>query len=175
MDLVEQLLLEHSKENTRHISDYIIKNPERFDELMTLFFTAEYRVTQRAAWVVGTMADEKPDMFEPYIAKMLEYCRADVHDAVPRNIMRILQFVDIPEELSGIAYDTALELLSDPKSPVAVKCFSMSVAANVAKDIPELQSELLEVIDIQLPYQSKGYQARARHVAKLFRKSASGK
>ena len=175
MDFSEQLLLEHSKSNTRLISDYLIANPTRFEEFMHLFFTAHYRVAQRAAWVVGTIADEQPQLFDPYIAEMIQHCTTDVPVATKRNVMRLLQFVDIPADLQGEAYDTAYRLLGNPNSAIAVKCFSMSVAAKIALTIPELQSELLEEMAYQYPHASKGFQARVKSIKKAFAKHRSGK
>ena len=51
MDLRAELLEEHSKRQALRVADYIGNDPERFADLMCLFFGNEYRVTQRAAWV----------------------------------------------------------------------------------------------------------------------------
>jgi len=58
MNLREQLLLEHSKTNSELITKWIGKNKSRFSELMQLFLHDEYRVVQRAAWVLSMVAEK---------------------------------------------------------------------------------------------------------------------
>ena len=50
MNIREVIASEHSKQNTLAIVEYIGDDPERFDELMSIFFEGVYRSTQRAAW-----------------------------------------------------------------------------------------------------------------------------
>ena len=60
MDLKEALLREHSKRQTQSISDFIGNHQSRFDALMQIFFTEDYRVVQRAAWVLSYSAMAHP-------------------------------------------------------------------------------------------------------------------
>ena len=91
--------------------------------------------------------------------------KKDAHVAVKRNIMRLLQDIEIPKPLYGTLTDKCFALL-DPKETIAVRVFSMTVLANIAKQEPDLKKELRIVIEDQLPYGSAGFLSRARKVLK---------
>jgi hypothetical protein len=171
MDIRKQLLTEHSKLNTELISNYIGNQQERFDILMTLFLKDESRVTQRAAWVVGDVARKYPDLVNNHLEKMvLNLRKENLHDAIKRNTVRVLQEITIPETLCGEAADVCFKLLLSKNEPVAVKCFSMTVLLNIVKHIPELKEELKIIIEDQMPYASAGFKSRGNKTLKALEK-----
>ena len=96
--------------------------------------------------------------------------KKDAHVAVKRNIMRLLQDIEIPQQLYGTLTDKCFTLL-DPKETIAVRVFSMTVLANIAKQEPDLKKELSIVIEDQLPYASAGFLSRAKQVLKELAKN----
>jgi hypothetical protein len=87
-----------------------------------------------------------------------------VHDAVRRNVMRALQFVEIPPRLLGEIASICFDELASPVSPIAVRACAMTVLERVVEREPELGRELRLVIEQQLPYATAAFQARARKV-----------
>lgn len=166
MNIKDEILREHSKQQVTKIADYIGNDPEKFDELMHLFFDREYRTCQRAAWVVSHCTDRYPGLAEPYIGPMLMNLKKEVHVAVVRNSLRILQIMDIPGELLGEAADIGFKLLESKDQPVAVKVFAMTVLANICKKVPELKNELSILIEDQMPYASAGFRSRGSKILK---------
>jgi hypothetical protein len=81
----------------------------------------------------------------------------------------MLQFIEIPPALQGIAAEACFENLSS-EEPVAVKVFAMTVIANLCKDYPELKSELVPLIEDQLPFATAGFRSRARKVLRQIEK-----
>ena len=90
----------------------------------------------------------------------------DVNDAVKRNTVRVLQFVDIPEEHMGKLADICFNYMGSAKEPIAVKVFSMTVLYHITLKIPELKNELLPLIEDLIPYGSAGFQNRGRKIIK---------
>jgi hypothetical protein len=165
MDIREALLAEHSKEQTAKIVNYIDGDPERFAELMRLFLGPVYRISQRAAWSVSNCIERHPELVNPYfntLIKQLE--RDDAHVAVRRNVVRLLQFVEVPKRYGGRIFDVCYKLFDDPSEPVAVRVFSMTVAAKLAKDSPELLDELRLVAAKYPQAATAGFQSRSRRV-----------
>lgn len=163
MDLRKQLLKEHSKENTAEIVGYVQDHPETVDELMDIFLNGTYRLIQRSAWVVGDLGRTNPEWIKPYIPQMIEHLKTpDLHVAVRRNTMRYLQEIEVDEVYWGDLLDVALKLLSQRDETVAVKVFSMTVAFNIIKHIPELKDELRMIIEDQLPYGTAGFKSRGQ-------------
>src|SRR5687767_12377263 len=112
MDLKATLLEEHSKAQCEKIVRYIGNNKRRFDELMKLFFAGEYRVTQRAAWPMSYCVEDHPELIVPYLKKLIELLEKPViHDAVQRNIVRLLQNISIPKRYHGRVMNACFNLV----------------------------------------------------------------
>jgi hypothetical protein len=171
MDIRKQLLIEHSKSNTELVTQYIGNHQERFDILMNLFLNDEYLVAQRAAWVVGDVSRKYPKLVNQHLEKMvLNLRKENLHDAIKRNTVRVLQEIEIPEKLWGDAADVCFNLLSSKNEPVAVKCFSMTVLLNIVKNVPELKEELKIIIEDQMPYSTAGFKSRGHKTLKALEK-----
>ena len=165
MNIRDALLEEHSKERTAKIVNYIGSEPERFAELMRNFLCPVYRVSQRAAWAVSNCIEHHPELVRPYyniLIKQLE--REGVHVAVRRNVVRLLQFVEIPDRYAGRVFDICYRFLDDPAETVAVRVFSMTVAAKLAKDSPELLGELRLVATKYPQVATAAFRSRARRM-----------
>jgi hypothetical protein len=168
MNLEAEILKEHSKRQAVRIASWVGKDKKRFRQLMASFLKGEYRITQRSAWTVNLCADKHPELIRPYLKQMIRRMQEPgVHDAVRRNVIRILQFIEIPEKLLGEVATVCFNYLSSPGEPIAVRVFSMTVLANIVQKQPDLTNELRFVIEQQLSHGSMGFCSRARKVMKM--------
>lgn len=166
MDIKKEILKEHSKRQTTKVVNYVGNRPARFKVLVKTFLAGPYRVTQRAAWPLSYCVQEHPNLIKPHLKSILKMLdKKDAHVAVKRNIMRLLQDIEIPKSLYGALIDKCFALM-DPTETIAVRVFSMSVLAEIAKREPDLKKELSIVIEDQLPFASAAYVSRARKVLK---------
>jgi len=171
MDLQKEILKEHSKKQTDKIIAWINGDQKKFDELVKLFLRGEYRVTQRAGWPMSTIAIKHPGLIHKHLKNLLLNAqKPGLHNAVLRNTVRLLQFVEIPKALHGLATETCFQLFNDRKQPVAVQVFSMTVLGRLCKLYPELIPELKLCIEEHLPYASAGFISRAKKVIKQLEK-----
>lgn len=166
MNLREQILQEHSKENAVYIADWIGNNASKVAMLIDLFLNDEYRVVQRAAYAVSKVADRNPELLathlEPMVAKMKE---SGLHIAVKRNIIRLLQDITLPEHLHGDIMNICFNFLTDLKEPIAVRIFSMTVLDKLSEQYPEIKQELHTIIKDELERgASAGFMSRARKI-----------
>jgi hypothetical protein len=170
MNLKAAVLKEHSKKQCNKIVKYIGNDPKKFSELVNVFLEGPYRVTQRIAWLLSYCVEENTTLIHPHLSRILKFTkRADTHDSVKRNVTRLLQFIDIPKKYHGTVVDLCFKLFADKKEPIAVRVFSMTTLANLAKKIPELKNELIPIIEDELPYGSAGFVSRGRKVLKELR------
>ena len=165
MNIREALQAEHSKRNTSAIAIYIGGDPKRFAELMKIFFEGEYRPTQRAAWPMSVCIETHPELILPYLRKLVDLLeRNDVHSAVKRNTVRLLQYIDIPKNLRGRIYSHCLDLIDDIGEPVAVRAFALTVAIKIAGKEASLIDELRLIAKAHLPHTSIAFHKRARGI-----------
>ncbi len=67
MNLRDEILAEHSKRQTKKITDWVGDDPERFAELMGLLLRDDYR--QRAGWPLSDCVKKYPELIKPYSQK----------------------------------------------------------------------------------------------------------
>src|SRR6201996_7798771 len=121
MDIHRLLKEEHSKKQTDRIVRYIGGDKDRFTVLIGLFFDSEYRITQRAAWPLSYCVRAHPELIRPYFKRLLDnLARKDIHVAVVRNTVRLLQDVDIPRRYHGRVMSTCFDFVQSPETPIAV-------------------------------------------------------
>ena len=168
MDIRAQLLTNHSKENAALVADWVGNDKSRFQQLVDLMLNDEYRVVQRAAHALGKVADKHPKMILPHIEAMVNsITRADAPIAIKRNVVRVLQYIDIPEKHHGDVMNVCFDLLADVNETVAVRVFSMTVLDNLSKHYPEIKQELHSILEDQLELGcTAGFRSRAKKILK---------
>jgi hypothetical protein len=169
MNILDEILKEHSKKQALHIAAYACENKKQFKELMNCFLEDDHRVAQRAAYAVSWAALQHPKMIQPYIGTLVNQLpRKDVHEAIPRNCLRILESVEIPEQYHGVVMDTCFQFVQDPKTPIAIKASSLTVLFNLSAHYPEIKSELKLIIEEQWENETAAFKSRGRKILKAF-------
>lgn len=167
MKLREQILLEHSKANCNTITAWIGGSQSRFDQLFDLFLHDEYRVVQRAAWPLSYAVELHPKLIQKHLGKLLKKMQeANVHIAVKRNAVRLLQDIDIPKRYQGKIMDICFGYVADPEEAIAVRAFSLTVLANLSKQYPDIIPEIKLLIEEYYDTGTAAFRARAKHVLK---------
>ncbi|MBL4594743.1 MAG: hypothetical protein JKX68_13155 [Flavobacteriales bacterium] len=167
MNFREQLALGHSKLLTSQIVDEISAHPKRMDELMQIFIEGPVQFTQRSAWSISVIAEKQPELLMNYYDLFIKLLnQPNKHDSINRNIVRALQYLDIPEKYQGKILDVCFRLLKSSDEPIAVKAFSMTVIFNLSKKYPDIIPELRATIKALMPNGSAGIKSRGNKVLK---------
>ncbi len=149
MDIQDQLINNYGKPGVTEIVRYIGINQKRFEKLMSVFFGEDKRLSQRAAWPMSEVALKTPDLLLPYLPNMIALLGNDqTHDAIRRNILRSIQHYQLPEDLAGEAFQHCIDLMLNPRQAIALRAFSITTAATICKQFPELKNEVLESLNI---------------------------
>ena len=177
MDLETEILREHSKRQTVRIARWIGPDKRRFRKLMDLLLHGDSVVTQRAAWILSSCYEFYPQLITPWLPALLKKMQEpDVHDAVKRNVVRLLACIDIPKPLLGTVVSLCFDYFNSVDAPIAVKVHSMSVLQRVAEQEPDLKHELKTAIELMIPYAGPALRARGKIVIKqLVRDQNTGK
>jgi hypothetical protein len=163
MNIRETLAIEHSKANSLKIADFISDDAEKFAALMSLFFNEEYRISQRAAYVFMISVDRYPNLVKPHLKKLLDQLdRKDVHDSIRRNVVRALQFIEIPKNLEGRIFSHCIDFIEDMSEPIAIRAFALTVATRIAEKKPELIKELCLTVEKYMSNPSPALGVRIR-------------
>ena len=169
MNLRTEILKEHSKAQCNKIVQWVGYDQKRFDELFHLFLNDEYRVVQRAAWPVSYCVIAHPSFIDNHWNKLIKNLqKPDLHNAVKRNSIRLMQDIEIPKKYHGEIMNICFIYLESPTEALAVKAFSMTVLGNLAQKYPEIIPELKLLIEDQFPHQTAGFKSRAKKILKQF-------
>jgi len=143
----------------------------RTAEFIDLFFSDDLRISHKAGWIIQLLAEYAPEFIISYIPLFIEQLSNPAHDAYVRNTMRAFQDLPLQEDYEGILYDIAFAYLTDPKSAIAIKVFSMSVLRKIAIKYEGLIEELIAAIEVEIPHGSSGFKNRAAKELHVLRKA----
>ena len=90
--------------------------------------------------------------------------RPDLHDAIRRNGLKALELSPIAEKYYGQLANVCFRFISSGKEPIAIKAYSIGILDKIGDEIPEIRKELKLVLQDIMPYESAGFQSRARKV-----------
>lgn len=136
-------------------------------DVMDLYFSRDLRLCHYSGWLVQLLAEHRPDRLYPFISELVENLKEPFHDAILRNTYRAFQFIPVSPEFEGTLYDLAFEHLTNPKTAIAIKVFSMTVCRKIAMGYPELIPELILEIEEAVKYGSAGFRNRASKEIKI--------
>ncbi|SKB95406.1 hypothetical protein [Dyadobacter psychrophilus] len=156
-----------SKRRASEVAAYACLDSAHFDELMDCFLSDNFRLAQRAAYSVSIAGSERPDLIEPHIGSLVDQLkRKDIHDAVIRNSARILQEVEVPEELHGRLMDVCFDFIQNRQIAIAIRAFSLTILYNFSRIYPEIKKELRIIIEEALEYEKPAFVSRGKKILK---------
>lgn len=171
MNLREAILKEHSKNQCNNIVNWVGNNQERFDELFNLILKNEEIVAQRGSWPMSYCVEAHHSLINKHWERLLKHIRKQgLHDAIKRNVTRLMQFTDIPKKWHGDAMDICFQFLEDPGESVAVKVCSLTVLGNLSVYYPEIIPEIRMIIEHAMPHQTPAFKSKAKHLLATWNK-----
>lgn len=166
-DLPSELARGNTRANRDRVARWVGTDPQRFAELMKLYLHGDRREAQLAAGVVSICIEHHPSLADRWLPKILRRMQEkDVHDAVRRMGMWVLQIVPIPPRLAGRVAQVSFDALQDMSQPIALRVFAMTVLTRLCTDQPDLSREVRTVIEAMLPYGTGAFVSRARRELK---------
>ena len=171
MDLEAELLADRSKANIQRIVEHIGADKSRFAELMALVLHGTPRTAELSSWVMTTVCGAHPTLGGPWVAKMLDRMERPGHEGVHRNIIRSLQFTELPKRLHGRIFTKMSAIIPDPRYTIAQRAFAITVAMRMVETYPELSGEMRIILEEVLnPDPGPAIRSRADKSLKKLRK-----
>lgn len=164
MNLRHMILAEHSKAQKDKIVKWVGNSQSRFDELVKLFLNDEDPVvTQRAGWPLSYIVIEHPSLINKHFGKLIKNLqKEDLHNAIKRNTVRMLQEIDIPKRYHGQVMNTCFNFIQSPTEAVAIKAFSLTVLGRLLPLYPDIRNELKLVIEERWEHETPAFRVRAK-------------
>jgi hypothetical protein len=139
----------------RAAAGFVDEEPKLVKRLVDLLLSEDYRIAQRAAGVLFYLAKRSGEIPGPHMKRLVAASEAeDAPRVVRRNVLRIFQFVDAPENVRSRLFSHCLDVIGDPHQDRAIRAFAMTAALRAAGSSDELKRELSLVIEMQLPHET---------------------
>lgn len=169
MNLRDQILKEHTKDNCEKIVSWVGDDQSRFNALFKLFLNNESRVTQRAASLVIYCVMNHPKFMKNNFEKLItKLKKSGIHNSIKRNSVRLFQAIDIPEKHEGEIMELCFANVESPTETVSVKAFSLMILVKLAKKFQETIPEIKILIEDQFIHQTAGFKSRSKKLLKQF-------
>jgi hypothetical protein len=167
MNLREMILAENSKSQTNKVVKWVGQSQQRFDELFKLFLSKDTDMSRRAAWSLSYCTRAYPKLINKHLGKLIKNLqKEDLHDAIKRNSVRILEHIDIPKRYHGDTMNTCFNFIQSPGESVAIKAFSLTVLGNLLPLYPDIRNELKLVIEECWEHETAAFRSRAKKLLK---------
>jgi hypothetical protein len=171
LNLREALTKEHSKRNTEAIVNYIGNDAALFRQLIDIIKTEDYRLVQRASWVLSYVVAKTPELIYPHLGMLLKLLNKPHHDAYKRNVFRLLRNMStIPEKHHAEVIDHCMTAIPDVAQPAAIRTFAIHVMGKMARIYPELCGELSMIAEPLTEHEMPSIRSGAKHLMKQISK-----
>lgn len=165
MSLINLLEDSNSKRMCEAVVKWVGNSPARFAELLAHVNGKDKLLMQRAAYPMSFAIEKKPGFITPHYKVLLKRMKEpNLHDAIRRNIIRALEYADVPGKWQGELMDACFQFLTDPKEKPAVKASCLTVLGKLAKQFPEILPEIKLIVDEARDHETAAFRARARKV-----------
>ncbi len=172
MNIKEELFAEHSKQQAVTVAKYACELKENMQQLIDCLLSPDTIIAQRAAWSIGWSVRIDRNSLLPFLPLLIPLMeRKDVHDAIIRNIMLVLESIDIPEEYHGFVMNGCFNFIENPATPPAIKAYSMTTVYNLSKYYPEILQELKTIIENNWDNESPAFKSRGKKILKSIKRN----
>jgi hypothetical protein len=167
VDQIKEQLADSGRILADYMADMVYNKPELISVLLDVSWQDTEPWSQRASRVVSLSCSKCPELFKPYVSVSIRKLDLLKSEGVRRNILKIFldQDFKISQRDKTYLLNCCFDFLNGPFS-IAVKVYSMDILYKLSLDIPEIQRELCEIIENQLPDASTGFKLRGTKILK---------
>jgi hypothetical protein len=158
----ELLLKGNSRSYTDFVADIVSNRPELVRELWEIYLSTEEPVSRKAAWIIDTASENKPEWVEPFLPELIEKLPFFNHDGLKRHALRMIARMPFPSDLEGDLLNITFEWLLSPLESVAVKMYCIQILYRLSANEPDILQELYDTIEFQMADGTPGFRSIGR-------------
>ena len=184
--LLEQLnnLETAKRENKQRIANIVLEQPFLFEELVTITFWIDKKISIKAAWVLEWICTHHNlDFILPYLKEFTSKISSLKFDSAIRPCAKICEHLatayyaksaNKTKEILTLVHidaivETGFDWLITPQK-IAVRAYTMNTLYLFGLEKEWIHPELKHLIETKIIHESKGTKARGKHLIKLIEK-----
>ena len=141
MESLEKIIQERRPK--KEILEYLHIN-NLWDELPNLLFNEDAHLSWRATWLLSLADDPIVQVLNLDPHRLITHGKK-CPSSQKREILRLLEKLEIPEALLGTYFDWTLEMWTDLKLKSSLRVTALQAMSRVGKLFPELNREIMEL------------------------------
>ena len=162
-----------TKKNLNQLIEKVLNEGLDWDQYFPTFISLNFPEKWHLTWWLGHYVKADPAPVESRQMLLWETLFPIEHQAINRDLWRILTHLDLNEELVGIVFDEAMKVIPSQKHPAAERAYAMEVVKNITLRIPELKHEVELVFQSLSLEEPASIRARKRMFLKKLQKLKS--
>lgn len=152
MDFLEILSTDSYRATADAIVEKVGWNQEYFNQLVDYSLTNDYPVAMRAARAAQLCAEKHPSLAVSNLERIIDFLPQAKIDGVKRCYIKLFTENVAISELEklhnlGILLDLGFQWVLNPKEAIAIRAFSLYLLNKLAKIEPDIDIELLAVLE----------------------------
>ena len=120
---------------------YLAAHPEDFEEVIKLAIADKQPYSWRAAWLLWSCMEENDQRIQGYLKKIINTL-SDKNDDQQRELLIILQKMEISEELEGSLFDHCVTVWERIGKKPSVRYNAFKIIVKIAKRHSDLSHEI---------------------------------
>ncbi|MBK8852499.1 MAG: hypothetical protein IPN73_20415 [Saprospiraceae bacterium] len=165
-EISEILIKNYSKNSCAILAHEANVHPSVCVNIMSILTGPDPRLAQRAAWSIGILGELNPDLLKPFCSQLVSVLKKPHHDAVARNVVRVWQKMDLPEEHIGEIFELCYNYLANPHVAIAIRAFSATVCGRICLRYPDLKTEIMDMLPVWKENAPPAIRVRIRQLEK---------
>ncbi len=142
------------------------KDQRKLDDLVQIVINQEeYPLSEYASYALTHLQKQKTDLSK-YQKQFIDTLFLSDNQSVLRNLTNILYQQELIDYRESELIDLLIGFVQDPSNKVALHVYSIYNLINYVYKYPELRSEILEVIDLNLEGKTTAYHIARRNFIK---------
>ncbi|NNC82316.1 MAG: hypothetical protein HKN79_01965 [Flavobacteriales bacterium] len=170
-DDLEELLAASDERRGRANIDASLQLCETFNlfsELVDRMSKAPLRRRGTIAWILARAAQQKKWMpLEKEAEKLIDRLPDEEDIMAKRCTIDIFQYSPIPESREALMTDICIAFIRDPKEPIAIRAFSITVLFRIIQNYPELYQEVRAMMEELSEHEKGSIRIRVRKALEL--------
>lgn len=154
--------------NANRAAAVVLKQPDRMAELIECLESQDAVVRMRAADAAEKVSAKRPGLLAPFAAELLALARQTTQQELRWHLALMIPRLRLGREERLRAADVFWPYLEDRSS--IVKTFALQALFDLSRGMPEMQPDLLDVLERTLRSGTPAMKARSRKLLAGFRK-----
>jgi len=121
---------------------YMAAYPEDFEEAIKLAISEKQPYSWRAAWLLWSCMEENDKRIQEYIKNIISIISTK-NDAHQRELLKILQQMEINEEYEGLLFNLCVTVWEKINKKPSVRFNAFKMIVKIAKNHPDLSHEIV--------------------------------